>query len=98
MKRLTIVLAVACLGGCAYPSSSVNQGTPEGHLVFRDSRVGESIQVDGRPRGARSGAEALVVDVDPGRHLVEEIDNGTIVFHAEYYVGAGSSIEVRSPK
>ena len=98
MKRVFLFAAAISLSGCAYPTSSVEQGAVQSRLIFSAAPVGTSISVDGRERGLQTRAKPLVVDVDPGKHMVEESISGQVVFRAEYYVGAGSTVEVRSPK
>jgi hypothetical protein len=100
MKYLIISMIVLALAGCAgpYVATSVEQGTAQGTLRFADVPIGALILVDGKQRASRLGEEPVVVEVEPGKHLVEETNNRQIQFHSEYYVGAGSTVEVRSVK
>jgi hypothetical protein len=95
-KTMSICAALLALAGCAYPTSTVEQGAERGHLRFTDAPVGAQVRVDGQARGARTGADVLVVDVEPGKHLIEETSDGRILVHADFEVGAGSTVEVRS--
>lgn len=94
MKIAATSLAALSLGGCAYPVSSISQGVEAGHLRFVGP-AGLAIRVDGEDRGALPDTRPLIVDVSPGRHLVEEISSGRVVLHREYEIGAGSTVEVK---
>ena len=95
MKTITASLIALLLAGCAYPVSSIGQGTDPGHLRFAGP-VGLSVRIDGQERGAvQKNAEPIVIDVVPGRHVAEEIFGGKVVLHREYEVGAGSTIDVK---
>ena len=96
MKYLTLCIAALALCGCAYPTSSIEQGSEPGHLRFSDSPIGAQISVDGQSRGVRADAQPLVLDVAPGKHSVEEVANGQVLFHRDYDVGAGSTLEIRT--
>jgi len=94
MKIAAVSLAALTLAGCAYPASSISQGAEAGHLRFVGP-AGLAVRVDGQDRGALPGAQPLVIDVNPGRHLVEEVSSGKVVLHREYEVGAGSTVEIK---
>jgi len=96
MKFLVICAATLALYGCTYPASSIEQGSESGHLRFSDSPIGAQISVDGQPHGARTDAQPLVFDVAPGKHSIEEIENGQVLFQRDYEVGAGSTLEIRT--
>jgi hypothetical protein len=98
MKKLIACHVALALGACAYPTSSIEQGAAQGRLRFADAPVGAQILVDGRGYGARTGADPVFVEVDQGKHVVEETSGGQVLFHAEYDVGAGATVEVRSPR
>jgi hypothetical protein len=96
MKRLLLSAAAALtLCGCEYPASSIQQGTEAGHLKFADAPIGASVVVDGQQRGVRSdAAHPVMLDVAPGKHVVEEVYGGRVLFHREYFVGAGTTLEI----
>lgn len=89
-----LALAALALAGCAYPVSSISQGSEPGHLRFAGP-AGLSIRVDGQDRGGLQDAKPIVVDVAPGRHLVEEMSQGRAVLRREYEVGVGSTVDVK---
>ncbi|HTK35552.1 MAG TPA: hypothetical protein VL358_09735 [Caulobacteraceae bacterium] len=94
MKIAAISLAALSLAGCAYPVSSIGQGAEAGHLRFVGP-AGLAVRVDGQDRGALADTRSLIVDVSPGRHLVEEISSGRVVLHREYEIGTGSTVEIK---
>ena len=99
MKSIILASALAtamALSACAYPTSSIEQGTPSGHLRFIGGEAGGQLSLDGRVIGVRTAAKADVFDIPPGRHTVEAIKNGAVVLHKDYLVGAGSTIEIRA--
>ena len=94
MKTSILILAALSLCGCAYPTSSIEQGSEPGHLRFVDAPIGASISIDGQARGVTNAKGPTVIDVRPGKHMVEEMVGGRIVFQRDYEVGAGSTIEI----
>lgn len=96
MKSPLLCIAALVLSGCAYPTSSIEQGSEQGHLSFSDIPVGAQISIDGRLIATRTDSRALVFNVPSGKHVVEEISSGQILFHREYDVGAGSTLDVRT--
>jgi hypothetical protein len=96
MKALTIGIVALALCSCTYPTSSIDQGSEPGHLRFSDSPIGAQVSIDGQFRGARTDAAPLMFDVPPGKHTIEEVANGQVLFHREYDVGAGSTLEIRT--
>lgn len=94
MKIVIPPLAALALCGCAYPASTIGQGSEPGHLRF-EGPAGLSIRVDGADRGALPAAKPVVIDVAPGRHVVEEISGSRVVLRRDYEVGAGSTVNVR---
>ena len=94
MRTLAIAIALGALGGCAYPTSSISQGSEPGHLRFVGP-VGAGIRVDGRDRGVIAAKGPTMVDVDQARHVVEEVADGRVILHREYEIGAGSTVEIR---
>ena len=96
MKCSIVCIATLALCGCTYPASSINQGSEPGHLRFSDSPIGAQILIDGQERAMRTNAQPPTLDVSPGKHSIEEIANGQVLFHRDYEVGAGSTLEVRT--
>jgi hypothetical protein len=98
LRSITLAaLAVAggaVLMGCAYPQSSIEQGVQLGHLRFVGP-AGSDVRVDGQGRGTVPVQDGLVIDVAPGRHVVEQAAGGRVILHREYEVGAGSTINIR---
>ncbi len=94
MRSLVLGASALILAGCAYPTSSIEQGTEAGHLKFTDGPIGASIVIDGHERGVRSNSKPITLDVAPGKHVVQELVDGRVLFHREYDVGAGSTLEI----
>jgi hypothetical protein len=92
---LGAALTVLALSGCAYPTSSIEQDTPPGHLKIVDAPPGARLVVDGRVIGERTGAKADTYAVSTGPHTIEETMDGRVILHREYMVGAGSTIEIK---
>jgi hypothetical protein len=91
---MALALAACALEGCAYPSSSINQGAEQGHLRFVGS--GEvNIAIDGKDRGPIMLSPPTVIDVSPGKHLVSASRGSQMLFKREYEVGASSTIDIR---
>jgi len=95
MKILISCVTALALCGCAYPTSSIEQGSELGHLRFVDGAIGAEVIIDGRARGARKDVHPIVYDVAPGKHVIEEVANGQVLLHREYDVGAGSTLDIR---
>ena len=95
MKIIAVAVAACTLAGCAYPSSSISQGSDLGHLSFVRP-VGAGVRIDGQDRGVIAAPQPMIIDVTAGRHVVEETSGGQVVFYREYEVGAGSTVEIRS--
>lgn len=92
--KVTIAVVLAAgLAGCAYPTSTITQGTDMGHLKFTGP-PGAGVRIDGRDRGVVSKDGPLVVDVPAGRHRVEEIIEGRSILDRNYEVGAGSTLDI----
>ena len=94
MKTSILILAALSLCGCAYPTSSIEQGSEPGHLRFVDAPVGALISIDGQLSGGINTKGPTLIAVRPGKHTVEEVVDGRIVFRREYEVDAGSKIEI----
>lgn len=92
-RLLMAVVLAGGLAGCAYPASSINQGTEAGHLRFA-SPLGATIRIDGEVRGVITKDHPVTVDVQPGRRRVEEIVGGRSVLDRNYEVGAGSTLDI----
>jgi hypothetical protein len=90
---LTAALLACGLAGCAYPASSINQGTEAGHLKFAGP-PGATIRIDGVVRGAVAKDQPVTVDVQPGRHRIEEIVGDRSILDRNYEVGAGSTLDI----
>ena len=96
MKLILLCAAALTLCGCAYPTSSIEQGVELCHLRFIDSPIGAQIIVDGRLVGVRTDDHPVLADVAPGKHVIDEVSNGQALVHREYDVGAGSTLEIRT--
>jgi hypothetical protein len=94
MRAFILAALALILAGCTYPTSSIEQGAEAGHLKFADGPIGTSLLIDGRERGVRSDGKPVILDVAPGKHVVQEVVGGRVLLHREYDVGAGSTVEV----
>jgi hypothetical protein len=96
MKPFLIALAFAACGieGCAYPTSSIDQGAEQGHLRFIGS--GEvNIAIDGTDRGLIMLSPPTIIDVAPGKHAISASHGSQVLFKRDYEVGSGSTIDIR---
>jgi hypothetical protein len=93
VRFLFPLLLAASLAGCAYPASSIGQGAEAGHLRFT-GQPGAEIRVDGQARGVIVADRPTVVDVQPGKHRVEELMGGRSLLDRNYEIGAGSSLDI----
>jgi hypothetical protein len=93
IRVLIAALIAGGTAGCAYPASSINQGTEAGHLKFAGP-AGATIRIDGVVHGALAKDHPVVVDVPPGRHRVEEIIGDRSILDRNYEVGAGSTLDI----
>ncbi|AYG95389.1 hypothetical protein D8I30_09530 [Brevundimonas naejangsanensis] len=99
--RALIFAAVIGLSvaGCAtaYPTSTVSQGTPDGRLWFSGAPAGARVVIDGVDAGeaAAFDGRAAILEVTPGRHVVEVVAAGTPIHSQTVMVGAGSRIQIK---
>lgn len=96
MRKLIVCLVSLASAGCAYPTSSIEQGAARGHLRFPDVPTSAQVIVDGRSYGAPKNPDAMIVDVEAGKHVVDVVSGAQTLVHAEYEVDAGSTVEVKS--
>ena len=97
MKKLLQLFLLAGIAGCAYPASTIDQGTPNGFLRVSGLPEGALVTIDGvraRPSDART---ANVFATSAGRHRVQVRSADRVLIDREYMVGAGSSLEIAAP-
>lgn len=88
LVALSILLAVSC----SYPKSSVKATEENSALVFKGAPETARVRIDGIEAGLAndySGERSL--GVLPGRHIVEVVDNGTVLLQEEVFLSAGST-------
>lgn len=96
MKRWLCISSVIALSGCGYPTSTIVQGTAQGHVRITQAPVGAAVEVDGRILGYKTKAEVDVFDVAPGRRKVRILSGAQILESKEYLIAPGSVIEIKA--
>lgn len=100
MKPLIAVSLAFALYGCAYPVSTVSQGSAPTGLFVSGAPAEATLVVDGVLVGlatAFDGKKAML-PVQPGkRHVVVRSSVG-VLFDKDIYVGAGSKVAVELAK
>jgi hypothetical protein len=100
MKPLvSIGLAVIAGGllGCAYPVSTVEQGSTPTVLFVPQAPAGATVEVDGVSFGLASafgGKKTAVLPIKPGKHRVVVKGASGNLFDKDIYAGAGSKVAV----
>ena len=101
MKPIAVLTLALTLCGCAYPVTSIDQGSAPAVLYVPIAPPGAALIVDGLPSGLASafnGKNDAVLPVAPGkRHVVVRTASG-VVFDKHIYVGAGSKVAVEIVK
>jgi hypothetical protein len=91
MKGFAAAALTVALCGCAYPQSSIGQGSEMGR-VRASGPNGADIRVDGVESGAIGPSGRIVIDVTPGkRHLLEQ-QGGRTIAEGDFEIGAGSTV------
>lgn len=88
---LAVVVLTAVLNvGCAYPTSTVEQGTLPGQIFFQYAPVNSRVILDGRDVGIATvyDGNSAVLSVTPGPHHVEIVLGGQTIYDQEIYVGS----------
>ncbi len=93
LRVLPIALMAFGLAGCVYPTSSVSQGAEAGHLRFA-APIGAVVRIDGQARGVIAADRPTVIDVQPGKHRVEESIGDRPILDRNYEIGAGSTLDI----
>ena len=97
MKRLTCLIFLATLGGCAYPNTQIEQGADKGLLIFSSVAADARVILDGQDAGSAAsyqGKNALAVR--PGTHRVVLMRGTTTLLDKKYYVDAGAKVVVQN--
>ena len=97
MKKAILILPLFGLVACAYPTSTVEQRTPSAHIRLSKAPLGATVSVDGSVVGYRSEDKVDIVDVAPGRHLVQVSSGGQVLSAKEYFFGPGSTVDLEAP-
>jgi len=94
IKIITLLLAVA-VSACAYPVTTVEQGSGDASIYFVGAPEGAIAYVDGLSVGVASdyNGSDQVLGVIPGRHHIQVMQSGETLVDQEIYVGA----ETRTP-
>ncbi|CAN5311420.1 hypothetical protein BH10PSE4_BH10PSE4_17040 [soil metagenome] len=100
MKPLIALALAFALAGCAYPVTTVEQGSASAVLFVPTAPLDASLLVDGVIVGqaASFDGKRTVLPVQPGkRHVVVRGASG-VLFDKYIYVGAGSKVAVELTK
>lgn len=95
------LIALFAVGGTAcapsYPASTVSQGTRDSIIWVSGAPAGARVVVDGVDAGeaARFDGRVATLTVPPGRHSVEIISGGTLVYSQTLMLASGTRVEVK---
>ena len=94
-KAICAFAALAMLCGCAYPTSSIQQGVRT-ELYVPHAPADARLAVDGKAMGptTSSNGKALSYQVEPGTHTVLITGSNGPLLQKSVYVGAGSRLAV----
>ena len=84
------------VAACAYPVTTVEQGSGDASIYFVGAPVGAVAYVDGLPVGDASqySGDEQVLGVLPGRHHIQVVQGGTVILDQEIYVGADTNTAI----
>lgn len=97
MKPLVAIMLASALCGCAYPVSTVEQGSAPTVLFVPHAPADATVEVDGVSFGlasAFSGKKTAVLAIQPGKHRVVVRGASGALFDKDIYAGAGSKVAV----
>jgi hypothetical protein len=95
MRQIASVVLALLLASCAYPTSTVQQGSMPGELFFPAAQAGARVEVDGVDAGlasAYNGVQTLAVA--PGPHRVIVRQQNRIIIDRAVYIDAGAKVAV----
>jgi len=100
MKSLVALPLALALAGCAYPVSTVQQGSTPAVLFVPTAPLDAVLVVDGVAVGqaASFDGKRTVLPVQPGKHHVVVRGASSVLFDQDIYVGAGSKVAVELTK
>lgn len=97
VKRALAGVCGFFLAACAYPTTTVEQGSSPAALFFSGAPSGVRVLVDGVDAGdatAFDGRRQLLT-VAPGRHSIRVVSSSGDLYSNDVYVGAGARLEIR---
>lgn len=97
MKAMIALLLAGGLCGCAYPVTTVDQGSAPTVLFVPYAPADAILVVDGvsyGPASAFNGKKTAVLAVAPGKHRVVVSSGPGNLYDKNIYVGAGSKVAV----
>jgi hypothetical protein len=99
LRLLGALGACALVAGCAYPVSTVVQGSASAGLFFSGAPIDAHVWVDGVDAGVAStfDGKKMVLTVAPGRHQVVVKGSGALIYDQPVFVGAENKIEIKVP-
>ncbi|KRA62101.1 hypothetical protein ASD89_23715 [Caulobacter sp. Root656] len=100
MKPFIVLSLALALCGCAYPVSTVSQGSAPTGLFVPTAPADATLAVDGVVVGQAAvfDGRKTVLPVQPGKHHVVVRGSAGVLFDKDIYVGAGSKVAVELVK
>jgi len=85
---MLLLTATGCGGG---PYRTVHTGRDEGYLRFSGGRPGQTVYVDGLPRGSAEefSGNPGVLATTPGLRTIEVREGGQVIMRDQVFIGSG---------
>lgn len=96
-----LILAVSIMGAltsaCAYPVSTVEQGSASSGVYFKGAGPNDEVLIDGAAAGlaASFDGKKVILTVRPGTHHVTVRNSAGSIYDKDVYVGAGARLPIK---
>lgn len=97
LARAILGVLMLFVASCAYPITTVEQGTESASLYFTGAPPNARVLIDGADAGEAAFFDGRrhVLAVSPGRHAVRVVLGDAELYANDIYAGAGARLEVR---